>query len=131
MQTIANRGRAKRMADEYREAKVSGDTETTEKIRKFIESIEGLPLRVFFKKALDGKKETDTQLTTQKQPLAIGDSVEVTLESDYQGRKGVISDIGYGAKETTYYIQLDGEIAILSIPVGSSDLVRFAYLRKL
>ena len=132
MQTVANRRRAATLADEYWEAKASGDIETTEKIKKFIESTEGLPLRGFFKKALDGKKENDTQPITQRQPrFAIGDSVEITLKSDYQGRKGVISDIGYAATEANYYIQLEGEIAIISIPYSATDLVVFAHLRKL
>ncbi|WP_333340563.1 hypothetical protein [Microcoleus sp. BROC3] len=126
--TIINRGRAERLADEYREAKANGDTEMTEKIRAFIESAEGIPLRGFFKQALNGKKENDTQPTIRKQPLAIGDSVEITLKSDRQGKRGEIIDIGYGARETTYYVKLENEKVIVEIPMGAES---FAYLRKL
>ena len=57
-----------------------------------------------------------------------GDRVEITLKSDYQGQKGVVTNIGYGSTEITYYVQLENEKVILPVPMGA---LQFAYLRKL
>jgi hypothetical protein len=54
--------------------------------------------------------------------------VEITQESDYQGQEGKIVDIGYGAKELDYYVKLDSEKVIISIPLGADS---WFYLRKL
>lgn len=98
----------------------------------------GMQVRGFYNKAFSEEEIVATRALkngdvtpTMRTALAIGDSVEITLKSDYQDRKGEITDIGYGAKETDYYIQLEGEKVIVPIPVGSSDLVVFAHLRKL
>jgi hypothetical protein len=54
--------------------------------------------------------------------------VEITQESDYQGQKGEIVDIGYGAKELDYYVKLGAEKVIVTVPVGVDSSL---YLRKL
>ncbi|MEG4324711.1 DUF3854 domain-containing protein [Microcoleus sp. herbarium5] len=93
MQTVAKRQRAKRMADEYRKAKASGDTERMEKIRKFIESTDGLPLRGFFKRALNGTSPTSQSEPKPSHIFEIGDRVVVKdVGGLYHGARGVIVD---------------------------------------
>jgi hypothetical protein len=60
--------------------------------------------------------------------LEVGDRVEITQESDYQGQKGEIVDIGYGAKELDYYVKLGAEKVIVTVPLGADSSL---YLRKL
>jgi len=60
--------------------------------------------------------------------LEVGDRVEITQESDYQGQKGEIVDISYGARELDYYVKLDAEKVIVSVPFSADTL---SYLRKL
>jgi putative DNA primase/helicase len=72
-------------------------------------------------------------LTSDAEPkkqtgFAIGDLVEITLESDHQGQKGEIVDIGHGAREMDYYVRLEAEKVIVSVPRGADSL---SYLRKL
>jgi hypothetical protein len=42
-------------------------------------------------------------------------------KSDYRGQKGEIVDIGYGAKETDYYVKLENEYGkvLVTIPRGA------------
>jgi hypothetical protein len=54
--------------------------------------------------------------------------VEITQESDYRGQKGEIVDISYGARELDYYVKLDAEKVIVSVPFSADTL---SYLRKL
>jgi hypothetical protein len=54
--------------------------------------------------------------------------VEITQESDYQGQKGKITDIGYGAKELDYYVKLEADKVIVTVPLGADTSL---YLRKL
>jgi putative DNA primase/helicase len=58
----------------------------------------------------------------------IGDRVEITLRSDYQGQKGEIVDIGYGSAETDYYVRLEKERVTVTVPRGVDS---FPYLRNL
>ena len=60
--------------------------------------------------------------------LTIGDLVEITQMSDYQGQRGKIANIGVGAREDDYYVTLENEKVIVVIPRGADS---FAYLRKL
>jgi putative DNA primase/helicase len=60
--------------------------------------------------------------------LEVGDCVEITQESNYRGQKGEITDIGYGAKELDYYVKLEAEKVIVTIPFGTDSSL---YLRKL
>jgi putative DNA primase/helicase len=60
--------------------------------------------------------------------LEVGDRVEITQESDYQGQKGKITDIAYGAKELDYYVKLEAEKVIVTVPFGADSSL---YLRKL
>jgi predicted P-loop ATPase len=76
-----------------------------------------------------------TPVTTSSQPPAkileefkVSDRVEITQESDYQGQKGEIVDIGYGAREVDYYVRLAAEKVIVSVPLAADSL---HYLRKL
>jgi hypothetical protein len=62
------------------------------------------------------------------QILEVGDEVEIIQESSYQGQKGEITDIGHGARELDYYVKLDTQKVIVSIPRGVDSL---SYLRKL
>jgi putative DNA primase/helicase len=62
------------------------------------------------------------------QILEVGDQVEIIQESSYQGQKGEIADIGHGARELDYYVKLDTQKVIVSIPRGADSL---SYLRKL
>jgi putative DNA primase/helicase len=62
------------------------------------------------------------------QILEVGDEVEIIQESSYQGQKGEITDIGHGARELDYYVKLDTEKVIVSIPRDADSL---SYLRKL
>ncbi|WP_333315233.1 DUF3987 domain-containing protein [Microcoleus sp. D3_18a_C4] len=68
--------------------------------------------------------------TSAKKPrtFEIGDLVEITLKSDYQGQKGKIANIGLGAREIDYYVQLEGEKVLVTVPMGADS---FPYLRKL
>ncbi|MEG5176119.1 DUF3987 domain-containing protein [Microcoleus sp. B3-D7] len=58
----------------------------------------------------------------------VGDRVEITLRSDYQGQKGEIVGISYGAKEIDYYVKVENEKILIPVPVGADS---FPYLRKL
>lgn len=65
---------------------------------------------------------------TVSKTFEIGDRVEITLKSDYQGQKGEIADIGHGAEEIDYYVKLENEKVIVPVPRGVDS---FPYLRKL
>jgi putative DNA primase/helicase len=67
-------------------------------------------------------------VTRKQTGVVIGDLVEITLKSDYQGQKGKITDIGYGAKELDYYVKLEAEKVIVTVPLGADSSL---YLRKL
>jgi predicted P-loop ATPase len=78
-----------------------------------------------------------TPVTTPSQPapktveeFKVGDRVEIMQKSDYRGQKGEIVDIGYGAKETDYYVKLENEYekVLVTIPRGADGAT---YLRKL
>jgi predicted P-loop ATPase len=76
-----------------------------------------------------------TPVITPSQPapqtleeFKVGDRVEITQKSDYRGQKGEIVDIGYGAREIDYYVRLDTEKVLVSIPRGVDN---FLYLRNL
>ncbi|MEG5067465.1 DUF3987 domain-containing protein, partial [Microcoleus sp. B3-A4] len=61
--------------------------------------------------------------------FAIGDLVEITQRSDYQGQRGKIaSSPAYGAREIDYYVKLENKTVIVSVPLGTDS---FPYLRKL
>jgi predicted P-loop ATPase len=76
-----------------------------------------------------GNTLPNSLLTGAKQTkLAIGDLVEITQRSSYQGQRGEIVDIGVGAREDDYYVSLENEKVIVIIPRGADS---FAYLRKL
>jgi putative DNA primase/helicase len=66
--------------------------------------------------------------TRHPKNLEVGDRVEITQESDYQGQKGKITDIGYGARELDYYVKLEAEKVIVTVPFSADTL---SYLRKL
>jgi predicted P-loop ATPase len=78
-----------------------------------------------------------TPVTTSSQPapktveeFKVGDRVEIMQKSDYRGQKGEIVDIGYGARETDYYVKLENEYekVLVTIPRGADGAT---YLRKL
>ena len=116
-----------------REAITKSDCERAKEIAGLV-AASVLQVRGFFKQALTEDELEAMRLllnpaTVTK--LAIGDSVEITLSGDYQGLKGVIANISYGTSEISYYVKLDSETAVVSVPYGSTDLVVFAHLRKL
>jgi len=135
--TAQSKFRGEKLADEMREAIAKGSREDAKEVMERV-AASGLQVRDFYNKALSEEEivamralKNGDVTATMRTALAIGDSVEITFKSDYQGKKGEITDIGYGAKETDYYIQIEGEKVIVTVPVGSSDLVVFAHLRKL
>ncbi|MEG4489409.1 DUF3854 domain-containing protein [Microcoleus sp. D2_18a_B4] len=114
MQTAVNRQRAKRMADEYRAAKASGDTERMEEIRKFIESTDGLPLRGFFKRALNGTSPTHQPALKPSRILDVGDRVVVVKHGDRaNGIKGEITKITNYPTYTGLRVRFDKEVAFV------------------
>ncbi|MEG3971486.1 DUF3854 domain-containing protein [Microcoleus sp. T2B6] len=114
MQTTANRQRAKRMADEYREAKASGDTEKMEEVRKFIDSTDGLHLRGFFKRALNGASPTQQPAPRPSRILEVGDRVVVVKPGDRaKGIKGEITKITNYPTYTGLRVQFDKEVAFV------------------
>ncbi|WP_333071709.1 MULTISPECIES: AAA family ATPase [unclassified Microcoleus] len=77
----------------------------------------------------------ELNLTIQKssQPssttIVVDDRVEVRLRGDAAiGKQGIVRDIVLGATDTTYYVQLEGELLIMPVPRSQGT---FAYLRKL
>ena len=90
-------------------------------------SPENKPLSV---EVLDPSPQPSPQPSPIRHPkiLEVGDRVEITQESDYQGQKGEIVDISYGARELDYYVKLDAEKVIVSVPFSADTL---SYLRKL
>jgi putative DNA primase/helicase len=143
-QTHANQRLANRLADDMREAIVEGDREKAKEIMELVEA-SAPQVRGFFNKSFSKEEILSIRLlknsnsdspsnsasepmTTKQTRLAKGDSVEITLRSNYQGQKGEIVNIGYGVNDTTYYIQLENEKVILSVP---RDEDQFTYLRKL
>ncbi|MEG4169212.1 MULTISPECIES: DUF3854 domain-containing protein [unclassified Microcoleus] len=129
--------RGEKLADRMRGAIAKGSWEDAKEVSSHV-AASSLQIRGFYKKSLSEKEIAairvlkDIAAATTKQPrFVIGDSVEISSEGEYQGKNGEITDIGFGATETDYYIQLEGEKVIVSIPVGASDLVTLAYLRKL
>jgi putative DNA primase/helicase len=81
-------------------------------------------------KAPDPSPQPSPQPSSIRHPkiLEVGDRVEITQESDYQGQKGEITDIGYGARELDYYVKLGAEKVIVIVPLGADSSL---YLRNL
>ncbi|MEG4445188.1 hypothetical protein QUB47_24575 [Microcoleus sp. AT9_B5] len=112
MQTAANRQRAKRMADEYREAKAIGDTEKMEEIRKFIESTDGLHLRGFFRKFLNGMSPNPQPEPKQPRIFEIGDRVAIKdVGGIFHGVRGVITEIRSYPTRTGLRVKFDKPVS--------------------
>ncbi|MEG4271143.1 MULTISPECIES: DUF3854 domain-containing protein [unclassified Microcoleus] len=112
MQTVANRQRAKRMADEYREAKASSDTEKMEEIRKFIESTDGLHLRGFFKRCLNETSPAHQPEVKHSRIFEVGDRVVVKdVGGIYQGVRGVIVEIRSYPYRTGLLVKFDKPVS--------------------
>ena len=138
LQNHANKRRANKLADDMREAIAESDREKAKEIMELVKA-SAPQVRGFFDKCLSQDEKVKIRLlknsnsvsepvAAKQTHLAIGDLVEITLRSDYQGQKGEIVDIGYGSAETDYYVGLENEKVILSVP---RDKDQFTYLRKL
>jgi len=67
--------------------------------------------------------------TKHSKTFEVDDEVEITQRSDYQGQRGkIVSSPAYGAREIDYYVKLENETVIVSVPIGADS---FAYLKKL
>jgi len=138
LQSAANKRWASKLADDIREAIAEGSYEKAKEVMDRVEA-SALQVRGFFDKCLSQDEKVKIRLlknsnsvsepvAAKQTHLVIGDLVEITLRSDYQGQKGEIVDIGYGSAETDYYVGLENEKVILSVP---RDEDQFTYLRKL
>ena len=109
----------------------NNDQENFEEINNTEVSInpspENKPLPV---EASDPSLQPSPQPSSIRHPkkLEVGDRVEITVNSYYQGQKGEIVDIGHGAREIDYYVRLEAEKVLISVPRGADSL---SYLRKL
>jgi putative DNA primase/helicase len=141
LQSAANKRWASKLADDMREAIAKGDREKAKEIAGQV-AASAPQVREFFDNCLSQDEKVSIRLLKNRddeksnaQPVAKktktfekGDRVEITLRSDYQGRKGEIADIGYGATEIDYYVKLENEKVIVTVPMGVDS---FPYLRKL
>jgi putative DNA primase/helicase len=138
LQSAANKRWASKLADDMREAIAEGDRKKAKEIAGQV-AASAPQVQGFFDKCLSQDEKVKIRLlknsnsvsepvVAKQTHLAIGDLVEITLRSDYQGQKGEIVDIGYGSAETDYYVGLENEKVILSVP---RDEDQFTYLRKL
>ncbi|MEG5034342.1 hypothetical protein [Microcoleus sp. AT3-D2] len=83
-----------------------------EKIRKFIESTDGLPLRGFFKRALNGTSPTSQSEPKPSHIFEKGDRVVVKdVGGLYHGARGVIVDTHSYSYRTGLLVKFDKPVS--------------------